>query len=107
MPPDPREIPHYRKTEKAIRKDESQKSLKRNKRNPEIKSQKGLQELREGPEDIPPRNKIADASHKKSGKQEVKPSHCQVLTRKRKKGTREKSLKRQRCQDPKPLPPDC
>ncbi|XP_062231469.1 uncharacterized protein LOC133928946 isoform X2 [Phragmites australis] len=112
--PDPQEIVHNRKTQNALRIDKNQENVKRNKRNAGVrplarmKSRKETQALCQDPQDIPPRNKTADVSRKKSEKQELKPSHCEVLTGKRKRGTEGRSSsKRQRYQEPKSSPPDC
>jgi hypothetical protein len=96
LPPDRGEFSCNRKTGKALRKDKSQESLKKNGGKARVKSQKEPLEPCQVSQDIFPGNKIADVSHKKSGKQEVEPRQSEVMTGKRK-----------RCRDPKSSHSDC
>ncbi|WVZ98714.1 hypothetical protein U9M48_044114 [Paspalum notatum var. saurae] len=106
------EIVHNKRTKNAHREDKKQKSFKRNRRNaglePLAQSQNEPQPLCQDPQGIHPRKNIADVSNKNSGKQELKPSRCEVLTGKRKRGTERRApLKKQSYERPKPLPAYC
>ncbi|XP_034591744.2 uncharacterized protein, partial [Setaria viridis] len=65
------------------------------------------QPLRSNSQDIPIRQKIADLSCKRKEKKQLNPSHREVLTRKRKRGTEGRSSpKRQNYQELQSLSPD-
>jgi hypothetical protein len=58
-------------------------------------------------QDIPPQHKNADVSRKKIEDKELKADHFEVLTKKRKRGTKGRSLsQRKGCQKPRSMPPD-
>ncbi|KAJ1263077.1 hypothetical protein BS78_09G157200 [Paspalum vaginatum] len=106
------EIVCKKKTKNAHREDKKQESFKRNRRNaglePLARSQNEPQPLCQDPQGIQPRKNIADVSNKNSEKKELKPSHCEVLTGKRKRGTeRRASSTKQSYKEPKPLPAYC
>jgi hypothetical protein len=91
-------------------------NLRRSHRNPAVnpllrpKMIKELVPLGQTSQDIllPPQQKSADVSHKKSKEKELKADHCEVLKKKRKRGTEGRSLpKRKAYQKPRSIPPDC
>ncbi|KAL6641477.1 hypothetical protein ACP70R_019658 [Stipagrostis hirtigluma subsp. patula] len=113
--PNAQQIAHNRKTRAASKKQKDQENQRRNPRNaavkpsPRMKCHKEPQALCQNSQDIPPSRKIADVprTRSKSQKQELKPSGCKVLTRKRKIGTEGRfSSKRQCYQEPKLSTPD-
>ncbi|CAL5038532.1 unnamed protein product [Urochloa decumbens] len=98
--------PHNRKTPNASGKDKNIKNLRRSQRNaaskalPRTKNHKEPQPLCSNSQDNPIRQKISDVSCKKKDKNQLNPSHCEVLTRKRKRGTEGRSSpKRQTYQE--------
>ncbi|KAG2611733.1 hypothetical protein PVAP13_4KG103735 [Panicum virgatum] len=106
-------VTHNRKTPNASGKDNNITNLRSSQRNaaakalPRMKSDKAPQPLCSNSPDIPIRKKIADLSCKKKEKKELNANPCEVLTRKRKRGTEGRSSpKRPNYQDLQSLPPD-
>ncbi|RCV17549.1 hypothetical protein SETIT_3G228700v2 [Setaria italica] len=114
LPSNWQETSHNRKAQNALVKYRSQENLKRNRKNAglktltKLKSHNKPQPLCQDPQDIPTRKKVTDVTHIKSEKQELKPNHSEVLTRKRKRGTEGRlSAKRRSYQESKSLPAYC
>ncbi|CAN6341886.1 unnamed protein product [Urochloa humidicola] len=114
LPPNCQETSHNRKAQNVLMKDKSQENLKRNRKNAglktltRMKSHNKHQPLCQDPQDIPTGKEVTDVSRIKSEKQELKPSHTEVLTRKRKRGTEGRlSPKRRSYQETKSLPAYC
>ncbi|CAL5095151.1 unnamed protein product [Urochloa decumbens] len=114
LPPNCQETSHNRKAQNALVKDKSQENLKRNRKNAgsktltRMKSHNKPQPLCQDPQDIPTGKEVTDVSRIKSEKQELKPNHTEVLTRKRKRGTEGRpSPKRRSYQETKSLPAYC
>ncbi|RLM56314.1 hypothetical protein C2845_PM10G12360 [Panicum miliaceum] len=112
LPQSPPEVTHNRKTPNASGKDKNITNLRSSQRNaaakalPRTKSYKEPQPLCSNCPDIPIRQQNADLSCKKKEKKQLNPSHCEVLTRKRKRGTEGRSSpKRENYQDLQSLPP--
>ncbi|CAN6201569.1 unnamed protein product [Urochloa humidicola] len=98
--------PHNRKTPNASGKDKNIKNLRRSQGNaaskaiPRMKNHMEPQPLCSNSQDNPIRQKISDVSCKKKDKKQLNPRHCEVLTRKRKRGTEGRSSpKRQNYQE--------
>ncbi|XP_037469189.1 uncharacterized protein LOC119341418 [Triticum dicoccoides] len=92
--PNPRDIPHNSKTQKAVKKDKKLENPPRSsqriaavKASARMEKHNKLQTVYEDSQDAPSRRKTADASYKKSEMQEPKPSRGEELTGKRKRGT--------------------
>ncbi|RCV21632.1 hypothetical protein SETIT_4G153400v2, partial [Setaria italica] len=107
------QVTHNRKTPNVSGKDKNIKNRRRSQRNaaakalPRTKNHKEPQPLRSNSQDIPIRQKIADLSCKRKEKKQLNPSHREVLTRKRKRGTEGRSSpKRQNYQELQSLSPD-
>jgi hypothetical protein len=105
---------HNRKAQNALVICKSQESQKKPRKNAGLKTSTKLeshdkpQRLCQDPQDIPTRKKVTDATPLKSEKQELKPNHSDVLTRKRKRDTEGRlSAKRQNYQESKSLPAYC
>ncbi|KAF8729171.1 hypothetical protein HU200_017754 [Digitaria exilis] len=105
--------PHNRKTPNASGKDKNIKNLRRSQKNapskalPRAKNHKEPQPLCSNSQDNSIRQKISDVSCKKKYKKQLNPSHCEVLSRKRKRGIEGRSSpKRQNYQVLQSLSPD-
>ncbi|KQJ94008.1 hypothetical protein BRADI_3g07988v3 [Brachypodium distachyon] len=101
LTPNPRVITHNRKTQTIVNKDKRRENPTRSsqriaalKASARMKTHKEPRTLFQDSQDVPPRKKTADASYSMSEMQQLKPSYCEDLTRKRKRGTERKPTSR-------------
>ncbi|TVU10652.1 hypothetical protein EJB05_44196 [Eragrostis curvula] len=111
FPPNLQQFARNRKTHNASRKDKNQRKTYRNAAANALPSAKNLKEpslMCQTSQDIPPQQKSANVSRRKSEDKELKADHCEVLAKKRKRGTEGRSLSESKsCQKPRSMPPDC